>query len=82
MGKWEYYKEVIDIFASGCTLAMVVVLYIVFFMAFLSPNMKVTVSINAFGEAWFELPIVILVGIGAVRNLYRQFKDLERLEKE
>jgi hypothetical protein len=78
MKKWEYYKEIIDIFTSGCTLAMVVVLTIVFMAALLSPDKRVTVDINAFGEAWFELPIVILVGIGAVRNLYRQFKDLER----
>ena len=78
MKKWEYYKEIIDIFASGCTLAMVVVLTIVFMAALLSPDKRVTIDINAFGEAWFELPIVILVGIGAVRNLYRQFKDLER----
>jgi hypothetical protein len=82
MGKWEYYKEIIDIFASGCTLAMVVVLTIVFMAALLSPDKRVTIDINAFGEAWFELPIVILVGIGAVRNLYRQFKDLERVDKE
>ena len=78
MRKWEYYKEVIDIFVSGSTLAMVVVLSITFMAALLSPDKRVTVDINAFGEAWFELPIVILVGIGAVRNLYRQFKDLER----
>ncbi len=78
MRKGEYYKEVIDIFVSGSTLAMVVVLSITFMAALLSPDKRITVDINAFGEAWFELPIVILVGIGAVRNLYRQFKDLER----
>ena len=81
MKKWEYYKEVIDIFASGCTLGVVVVLTITFMAALLSPDKRVTVDINAFGEAWFELPIIILVGIGAVRNLYRQFKDLDRLGK-
>jgi len=81
MGKWEYYKEVIDIFASGCTLAVVVVLTITFMAALLSPDKRVTVDINAFGEAWFELPIIILVGIGAVRNLFRQFKDLDRVGK-
>lgn len=80
MVKKETIKEIIDIFASGCTLALVVVLIVTFLIAFLSPDMRVTVTINEYNEAWFELPLIIIIGIGAVRNLYRQFKDLERLK--
>jgi uncharacterized membrane protein len=76
----ERIKEIIDIFASGCTLALVSVLIATFLTAFFSENMKVVVTINEYGEAWFELPLIIFIGIGAVRNLYRQFKDLERLK--
>ena len=81
MTKKEIAKEIIDIFASGCTLALVWVLISVFLTAFFAPDMKVTVAINEYGEAWFELPLVIFIGIGAVRNLYRQFKDLGRLRQ-
>ena len=82
MVKKETIKEIIDIFASGCTLALVFVLIATFLTAFFSPDMKVTVTINEYGEAWFELPLIIIIGIGAVRNLYRQFKDLERLKED
>ncbi len=76
----EKIKEIIDIFASGCTLALVFVLIATFLRAFFSPNMRVVVTINEYGEAWFELPLIIFIGIGAIRNLYRQVLDLEKLK--
>ncbi len=76
----EKIKEIIDIFASGCTLALVFVLIATFLTAFFSPSMKVVVTINEYGEAWFELPLIIFIGIGAIRNLYRQVLDLEKLK--
>jgi len=76
----EMIKEIIDIFASGCTLGLVFVLIATFFVAFFSPDMKVTITINEYGEAWYELPLIIFIGIGAIRNLIRQFGDLKRLK--
>lgn len=76
----EMIKEVIDIFASGCTLGLVLVLIATFFVAFFSSDMKVTITINEYGEAWYELPLIIFIGIGAIRNLFRQFGDLKRLK--
>jgi hypothetical protein len=81
MANTEKIKEIIDIFASGCTLALVFVLIATFLTAFVSPGMRVVVTINKYGEAWFELPIIIFIGLGAVRNLIRQFGDLERFKK-
>jgi hypothetical protein len=49
----EVIKEIIDIFASGCTLALVWVLIATFLTAFFSPDMKVTVTIDEYGESWF-----------------------------
>jgi TRAP-type C4-dicarboxylate transport system permease small subunit len=77
----EVIKEIIDIFASGCTLALVWVLIATFLTAFFSPDMKVTVTINEYGEAWFELPLIIFIGIGAIRNLFRQVRDLKKLKE-
>jgi len=78
----EMIKEIIDIFASGCTLGLVFVLIATFFVAFFSPDMKVTITINEYGEAWYELPLIIFIGIGAIRNLFRQFGDLKRLKNK
>lgn len=82
MASSEKIKEIIDIFASGCTLALVFVLIATFLTAFVSPGMKVVVTINKYGEAWYELPLIFFIGLGAVRNLIRQFKDLERLKNK
>jgi TRAP-type C4-dicarboxylate transport system permease small subunit len=77
----EVVREWIDIITSGCTLALVWVLIGTFLIVLLSPDMKLTITINEYGEAWFELPLVILIGIGAVRNLIRQFRDLKKLKQ-
>jgi TRAP-type C4-dicarboxylate transport system permease small subunit len=82
MANSEKIKEIIDIFASGCTLALVFVLIATFLTAFVSPGMRVVVTINKYGEAWFELPLIFFIGLGAFRNLIRQFKDLERLKNK
>lgn len=72
-------KEILDIFISALTLCMTFTLSMVFITAFLSPDMKTTVTINEYNEAYIELPIIILIFFGAIRNLYRQFLDLERV---
>jgi uncharacterized membrane protein len=82
MANKERIKEIMDIFISGCTLALVIVIIATFLTAFFSQNMMIVITINKYGEAWFELLLLILIGLGAVRNLYRQFKDLERLKEK
>jgi hypothetical protein len=79
--KWKYYQEYMDMIISGMTLGMVWLLGATFMYAFFQPGMKTVVAINEYGEAWFELPIIILIGVGAIRNLIRQVEDIDRWNK-
>lgn len=76
----ELWSERLDAIISGLTLATALVLTSTFLYAFLQPSKTIVVSINSIGEAYVELPLVILIVIGSIRNLRRQVQDVKEEE--
>jgi len=54
------FKELIKVFGISTLLAAYITLIHTFMKAYLSPQKKIIVYINNFGEAWWEFALIVI----------------------